>query len=317
MNYATLYANQGFFVLRGVLAAEEVMRLRNVVYDYMERGGRLVSTHAFGNHGGWFAGGVHLEHALRDAVSLIDGKARLHAALESVLGSGRVARNNDDDQRMNKRTNPSVPRSYRMLSRNEIYIDRYGTWHSDTVIGAYSRYTPPSLTPCRRAFGCLWDPLPGGGPIREREYGVATVATYLEPHENDTQALHVKPRTHVSDVAQRNGVKRRSGAHDADGMVLHPRLGDIIVFDTRLVHRGQDEAYANLRKDRTFRAADRHRGLLALTYGRHNAFSESHDRAFAMRNQLVSNKSLCGGQWMSKCALSAMERDLKENPLLG
>ena len=52
-------------------------------------------------------------------------------------------------------------------------------------------------------------------------------------------------------------------------------------------------------------------------FGRHNAFSESHDRAFAMRNQLVSNKSLCGGQWMSKCALSAMERDLKENPLLG
>ena len=190
---------------------------------------------------------------------------------------------------------------------------------------------------CSRS-GCFWDPLPGDGEVRSREYAVATVATYLEPHHNGSQALHVKPRTHQRGDVEKRGIqsgnkiivkypytftgrgKRAKDAADQqaiDGMVLHPRMGDIIVFDSRLVHRGQDERFANLDRRRVFKASDPHRGLLALTYGRNNAFSESHDRAFAMRNEVIRNRSLCGGQWGTKCAADAIKRDLAERPIEG
>lgn len=305
-NYTALFDTQGFFVLRNVLTEAEMRTLRSLIYSYVDGNGANVRPHAFGNHGGWYIGAVHEEPTLSTAVQLLHGKPRLHAALSQIF-HGAAA-------------------TYRMLSRNEVYIDRSGTWHADTVIGPYRAYTPPALQ-CdfkRHPYGCLWEPLPRHAAEAEdlaaraaesmSMYGIVTVAAYLEPHVSDSQALHVKPHSQRSHAAQISGW-RSSGPAGRDGMILQPSLGDVIIFDTRLVHRGQDQVYAAMRPDRIFRADAAHRGLLSLTYGRENAFTESHDRAFAMRNRLVNNLTLCGGAAFGKCAEHQMQIDLKNRPL--
>jgi len=287
------YSTDGITVVRGVLTPAQVETLRSTIYDYVAGGGDHVRTHAFGDHGGWYVGGVHHIEELTHAVQQLHASARLHRALSKLMGGSR---------------------SYRMLSRNEVYIDRYGTWHADTVIGKYIAYQAPDARgadgqKCREPLGCLWTKLSNG-----ETYNVATVALYLEDHVNSSQALHAKPRTHVNAREQLKGMSHRN-AYGREGVSLHPRLGDAVVFDTRMIHRGQDLRHANMDPNRKFQPEKQHRGLLSLTYGRNNGFSDSHDRCFSMRTRLVGNLTLCGGAWDGPCAMAAIRHDLHTNPL--
>ena len=78
-----------------------------------------------------------------------------------------------------------------------------------------------------------------------------------------------------------------------------------------------DRRYASMKKERSFGGArHQHRGLLALTYGRSgNGFSDSHERAFHMRNVLTQNLTMCGGVFPSGCSIKAMKADVAARPL--
>lgn len=228
------YSTDGITVVRGVLTPAQVETLRSTIYDYVAGGGDHVRTHAFGNHGGWYVGGVHHIEELTHAVQQLHASARLHRALSKLMGGSR---------------------SYRMLSRNEVYIDRYGTWHADTVIGKSAAYQAPDARgadgqKCGEPLGCLWTKLSNGEMCAQpphqfengkpqshktcesfnlivRRYNVATVALYLENHVNSSQALHAKPRTHVNAREQLKGMSHRN-AYGREGVSLHPRLGDAV-----------------------------------------------------------------------------------------
>lgn len=155
----TLYRTEGFVVLRGVLDASEVDTLRSTVYGYFERQqktGRISSTAFGGNQGGWYFGGAHEDSTLREAVAIIDGQPRLHAALSHILSATPTPL-------------PAVPtsgsshRSYRMVSVPRIASCRCiwrGRANGTRLSGSCQRPRPPDFLPT--------DPCISGASMRSR-----------------------------------------------------------------------------------------------------------------------------------------------------
>ena len=113
-------------------------------------------------------------------------------------------------------------------------------------------------------------------------FTITTVAIYLQDHRTNAQGLSVKPRTHND--KERNLRVYRECKLQAEGgpsAPLHYGMGDAVVFDARLVHRGPRLADANHRGE----LDAPHRSMITLTFGRRNQFSRVVDRGFAMRSR--------------------------------
>eukprot|EP00900_Chrysochromulina_parva_P027914 jgi/Chrpa1/9757/Chrysochromulina_OHIO_Genome00004143-RA len=219
------------------------------------------------------------EAAFKPLADMLHGSSSLHDALRRVFGAWK----------------------YRgPLSRAEMTIDRRSDWHIDKVHGEFLpfmnvfRGRPSSAN----ANGDLhFKYLPDGKPYR-----IVTVALYLQDHSNDTRALTFRPGGHVGctqggEVAAEEHAGGRSLCTPQSaragklmhppGMrtaTLHPAKGDIVIFDTRLPHRGQDKSL----QSRRLYAGQQHRILASLTYGAaDNAFSDAYDRAFRRASSVL------------------------------
>ena len=150
---------------------------------------------------------------------------------------------------------------------------------------------------------------PVGAIARRRHVRHRHVAIYLQDDANDTQALTVRPGSHADKAVATD----KRALEKLRMQPLHPRKGDHVVgFDSRLSHRGQGREYANF--ERALHGREQ-RMVLSFSYGRKNAFSESHRRSFAMRNELVLNESLCRGAISGRCAQRAVLQDVRRRPL--
>jgi hypothetical protein len=281
VQHADEYRARGFTILSSTLSEHEVESMAATIYGYIERNGALVRPYGLGDSGGWYVADFPREASLRPMLTAVDSKRALHRVLGCVLGE-----------------------AYTLLSRNEFYVSRWAAWHMDTV---WEPSAEPGWRPvyaAERTHAHLWDPLPNG-----EVYGIATVAIYLQDHTNDTQALTVRPGSHADKARAIN--KRELGKMPTQS--LHPRKGDVLVFDSRLSHRGQLREFANF--ERVLRGR-RQRMVLSFNYGKSNAFSESHRRSFEMRNELVLNQSLCYGAISGPCAQQAALHDVQRRPLL-
>ena len=281
VQHADEYRARGFTILSSTLSEHEVESMAATIYGYIERNGALVRPYGLGDSGGWYVADFPREASLRPMLTAVDSKRALHRVLGCVLGE-----------------------AYTLLSRNEFYVSRWAAWHMDTV---WEPSAEPGWRPvyaAERTHAHLWDPLPNG-----EVYGIATVAIYLQDHTNDTQALTVRPGSHADKARAIN--KRELGKMPTQS--LHPRKGDVLVFDSRLSHRGQLREFANF--ERVLRGR-RQRMVLSFNYGKSNAFSESHRRSFEMRNELVLNQSLCHGAISGPCAQQAALHDVQRRPLL-
>ena len=96
---------------------------------------------------------------------------------------------------------------------------------------------------------------------------------------------------------------------------LHTGVGDAIVFDSRLLHRGIEKKFGNHK--RTLHG--RHRIGISLSFGKKGVFSDVFDRGFAMRGKLYShNSSICRNEWSKRddvsigtpCVLRAIKTDI-------
>ena len=96
---------------------------------------------------------------------------------------------------------------------------------------------------------------------------------------------------------------------------LHPRKGDAVLFDFRLLHRGQ--AREALRRGE--RGPPENRVQLGVAYGRTNLHTRMWDRAIRMRNALEVNTSMCGPDGLKSYSCSArfVAEDLERNPIRG
>ena len=277
--HAKAYKERGYSLLQSVLSNEDITTMRSSIISYIDSDGALLRPYGLGDFGGWYCPDFPREKSLSHILAIIDGKRALHRVLEQVLG-----------------------KTYDLLSRNEFYVSRFALWHMDTVWEpSAARDRVPAYALDRNPMQ-LWSTLANG-----ESYGIATVAVYLQDHTNDSRALTVRPASHASSTValNRHVLERRSAE------TLHPRQGDVVIFDSRLSHRGQGREYANFQ-----RVLRDERIVLSFNYGRRDAFSESHFRSFRMRNHLVLNTSLCNGNLRGDCAEQAVARDVARTPLV-
>ena len=180
------------------------------------------------------------------------------------------------------------PDAYDLLSRSEMYVDWTTGWHRDLPHGSLTLY----MGGMPRSF--LTARLPNN-----ETHQIVTVAMYLEDHTDNGQGLTVKPKSHRS---------TRGGYNES---TLHSSKGDIVLFSSNLEHRGQPREFANFE-----RSMDTpHRTVISISYGRRNAYSERWSRAFAIRNRISNNRSVCGGSLLAaRCVRDYVLRDLRLNP---
>jgi len=147
-----------------------------------------------------------------------------------------------------------------------------------------------------------WTSLPGG-----ERHEIYTLSIYLQDHRADERSLTVYPGSHRNRTANEAAAKGHGGA----ALPLHPALGDAVLFDSRLQHRGQDRRHANFKRKLT----PSHHTVLAFEFGRRNFFSAQYDRCFGMRTALVNNASMCRGRHAGACPEMHAAEDLRERPL--
>ena len=298
----------GALVMPAVFDPRAVDAHARRVHDYVARGGPFVSRGGLLGHasGGWTVQDWQSDSALKPLADMLHGSAALHDALRRVFGAWK----------------------YRgPLSRADMTIDRRSDWHIDKVHGEFLpfmnvfRGRPSSAN----VDGDLhFKYLPDGKPYR-----IVTVAIYLQDHSNDSRSLTFRPGGHVGctrggDVAAEEHAGGRSVCMPQSaragtlmhppGMptaTLHPAKGDIVIFDTRLPHRGQDKSLPF----RRLYAGQRHRILASLTYGAaDNAFSDAYDRAFMWRNAFFNNESLRSSCGEIRCRKHAVLQAVKSEP---
>ena len=138
------------------------------------------------------------------------------------------------DSRIDKILKESIGENYIFLEHNDIHMDRIVGWHKDRLSGAGKKYEKhnPWLT------------------VNGEKQQIYKLNIYLQDHSVDGHALALKEKTHLSEY------------NDGKEISINPKIGDIILFDQRMTHRGQLKKYKEPRL------------LISLGYGIPNIFSE-------------------------------------------
>lgn len=137
--------------------------------------------------------------------------------------------------------------NYRFCSHNDIGINRVVGWHKDRLNNEYEKYQVHDI----------WN------TVGNERHEIVKVAIYLQDHSNDNYSLRVIPGSHI-DRHMNIGGKY---------LQLKPKIGDIIVFDQRITHRGQD------------RKTNDNRVLLSLGFGKNNIFTDEFERGTIERQK--------------------------------
>lgn len=137
---------------------------------------------------------------------------------------------------------------YRFCGHSDIGINRVVSgWHKDILNGAYTSYMKASP----------WST----GPNSEK-YTILKVGIYLEDHTDDPNALQVVPGSHL-----------RADMGVSGAIRLRPGLGDCILFDQRITHRGME------------RQVEGSRILVSFGYGANNFFTDAFEAGTRARQQ--------------------------------
>jgi len=129
-----------------------------------------------------------------------------------------------------------IGENYEFLHHNDIHINRVVGYHKDRLSGAGAKFE--KLNP--------WQTING------ETQQIYKVNIYLQDHSNDEHALKVKEGTHLTEKDSPN----------TKTISINPGLGDIVLFDQRITHRGQERHYGKPRI------------LISLGYGVPNKFSQ-------------------------------------------
>lgn len=134
---------------------------------------------------------------------------------------------------------------YRFCGHNDIGINRKVGWHKDKLNGKYSKFQKHNI----------YSVNPDG-----EKHEIIKVLIYLQDHSNNNHGLKIVP--HSQNTSKIDGSKF---------VQLKPKLGDVIIFDQRITHRGQARAYPGTRV------------LLAFGFGRKNIFTDEFEKGTVLR----------------------------------
>ena len=142
--------------------------------------------------------------------------------------------------------------NYRFCSHNDIGINRIVGWHKDKLNGEHAKYETCDI----------WNEVDG------EKHEIVKVLLYIEDHSNYNQGLKVIPGSHLERKINIKNVHQ-----------LNPAIGDIIIFDQRITHRGTD------------RHIPHQRILVSFGFGKNNIFTDNFEKG-TVKRQNGQNKVL-------------------------
>jgi ectoine hydroxylase-related dioxygenase (phytanoyl-CoA dioxygenase family) len=134
--------------------------------------------------------------------------------------------------------------NYRFCSHNDIGINRVVGWHKDKLNNNYAKYQ----------IHDIWAEHEG------EKHEIVKVAVYLQDHGNNNGALQVVPGSHLQRELKFGG-----------SIYLHPKKGDVVIFDQRITHRGMDAPCADTRI------------LVSMGFGKNNIFTDEFEQGTILR----------------------------------
>jgi hypothetical protein len=135
-------------------------------------------------------------------------------------------------------------KNYRFCSHNDIGINRIVGWHKDKLNGIYEKYETINI----------WE------NFENETHEIVKVLIYLQDHSNNDDGLTIVPYSHkTNDYSTDNSI------------LLHTQLGDIIIFDQRITHRGMCQQ------------VEVPRILVSFGYGKNNIFTDNFEKGTICR----------------------------------
>ena len=146
--------------------------------------------------------------------------------------------------------------NYRFCSHNDIGINRIAGWHKDvdgvrTFVRCVRNDEHVEYETCD-----IWNEVDG------EKHEIVKVLLYLEDHSNNNDGLKVIPGSHLKREINIKNVHQ-----------LNPSIGDVIIFDQRITHRGTDKHISDTRI------------LVSLGFGKNNIFTDNFETRTIKRQQ--------------------------------
>jgi hypothetical protein len=139
---------------------------------------------------------------------------------------------------------------YRFCQHNDIGINRIAVWHKDKLNGKYSKYETVNI----------WSEHKG------EKHEIYKVLIYLQDHSKNNDGLQVVPYSHLTSSMETKKVVQ-----------LKPKLGDVVIFDQRITHRGMNRQVKDSRI------------LVSFGFGKNNLFTDNFEKGTVQR-QNAQNK---------------------------
>ena len=141
---------------------------------------------------------------------------------------------------------------YRFCSHNDIGINRIVGWHKDKLNGNVEKYQ----------VHYIWE------DFEDNKFKIIKVLIYLQDHTNNNDALKVIPGSHLTPEYNQNNINY---------VQLKPSLGDIIIFDQRITHRGMmnQTIYPRI--------------LVSFGFGANNIFTDEFEKGTKVRQDYQNN----------------------------
>ena len=142
--------------------------------------------------------------------------------------------------------------NYRFCLHNDIGINRVVGWHKDKLNGKVSKYETVNI----------WKEHNG------EKHEIVKVLIYLENHSSNNDGLKIVPRSHLNPKINPKGY-----------IQLNPKIGDVLIFDQRITHRGMSKQVKYPRI------------LVSFGFGKNNIFTDNFEKGTVVR-QNIQNKNI-------------------------
>lgn len=139
---------------------------------------------------------------------------------------------------------------YRFCSHNDIGINRIVGWHKDKLNGEVAKYETIDI----------WSNYEG------EKHEIVKVLVYLQDHSNNNDGLKIVPGSQNIRQIKTNG-----------SIQLRPSLGDVVIFDQRITHRGMDKQVKDSRI------------LVSFGFGKNNIFTDNFEKGTIVRQNKQNN----------------------------
>jgi ectoine hydroxylase-related dioxygenase (phytanoyl-CoA dioxygenase family) len=134
--------------------------------------------------------------------------------------------------------------NYRFCGHNDIGINRIVGWHKDKLNNKYAKYETVNI----------WEEKDG------EKHEIVKVLLYLQDHSNNNDGLKIVPKSHLVNNLNSSGFVQ-----------LKPKLGDVVIFDQRITHRGMEKQ------------VPMERILVSFGFGKNNIFTDNFERGTVAR----------------------------------